>query len=294
MTKLPSDGELKAALDDVIARCPRTARVARDPVGIVRRFRLPAEQEVVGLLASTFAFGNVTTILQKVEEALARVGTPLLGRIDALGLDGLVDAFDGFRHRLFVGEDVARLLHGARCVQREAGSLGAAFAAQLAESAGEGGDPDLQRALAGLVARIRSAGGLVTSGKRRGPAHMLPDVLRGSGAKRLLLYLRWMVRAEDGVDLGLWPVPASALVIPVDTHIKKLAQNLGLTRRTDTSWKTATEITARLRRFDPADPVKYDFSLCHLGMVQQCPSRRDAAACEGCGVRPICRHWRRR
>jgi uncharacterized protein (TIGR02757 family) len=293
MTKLPSDGELKAALDDVLFRCPRTARVARDPVGIVRRFRLPAEQEVVGLLASTFAFGNVTTILQKVEDALARVGTPLLGRIDALGLPGLITAFEGFRHRLFVGEDVARLLHGARRVQREAGSLGAAFASALAASE-EGGGPDLQQALAAFVTRIRDAGGLVTSGKRRGPAHMLPDVLRGSGAKRLLLYLRWMVRADDGVDLGLWPVAASTLVIPVDTHIQKLAQNLGLTRRTDTSWKTASEITARLRRFDPADPVKYDFSLCHLGMVQQCPSRRDAKACEGCGVRPICRHWRSR
>ncbi len=293
MTKLPSDGELKAALDDVLFRCPRTARVARDPVGIVRRFRLPAEQEVVGLLASTFAFGNVTTILQKVEDALARVGTPLLRRIDALGLPGLITAFQGFRHRLFVGEDVARLLYGARRVQREAGSLGSAFAAALAAS-GEGSGPDLQQALAAFVTRIRDAGGIVTGGKRRGPAHMLPDVLRGSGAKRLLLYLRWMVRAEDGVDLGLWPVPASALVIPVDTHIQKLAQNLGLTRRTDTSWKTATEITARLRRFDPGDPVKYDFSLCHLGMVQQCPSRRDAEACEGCGVRPICRHWRSR
>lgn len=293
MTKRPSDGELKAALDDVLFRCPRTARVARDPVGIVRRFRLPAEQEVVGLLASTFAFGNVTTILQKVEDALARVGAPLLGRIDALGLPGLITAFEGFRHRLFVGEDVARLLHGARRVQREAGSLGAAFAAELAASE-EGSGPDLQRALAAFVTRVRQAGGLVNGGERRGPAHMLPDVLRGSGAKRLLLYLRWMVRAEDGVDLGLWPVPASALVIPVDTHIQKLAQNLGLTRRTDTSWKTATEITARLRRFDPGDPVKYDFSLCHLGMVQQCPSRRDATACEGCGVRPICRHWRSR
>ncbi len=291
MTKSPSDVEIQAALDDVRIRCSRTARVARDPVGIVRRFRLPAEQEVVGLLASTFAFGNVTTILQKVEDALSRVGAPLLARIDALGLPGLVAALEGFRHRLFVGDDVARLLYGARRVQREAGSLGAAFAAELAAS---GAEPDLQRALAGFVTRIREAGGLVTGGKRRGPAHMLPDVLRGSGAKRLLLYLRWMVRAEDGVDLGLWPVPPSALVIPVDTHIQKLAQNLGLTRRTDTSWKTASEITARLRRFDPSDPVKYDFSLCHLGMVQQCPSRRDEAACEGCGVRPICRHWRRR
>ncbi len=292
MKKL-SDDELKAALDQVFERCPRTERVARDPVGIVRRFRTPAEQELVGLLASTFAFGNVTTILQKVEEALGRVGAPLLRRIDAHGLPGLLTAFEGFRHRLFVGEDVARLLHGARRVQREAGSLGAAFAAAY-EASGEASAPDLQRALAAFVGRIREAGGLFPHGRRRGPAHMLPDVLRGSGSKRLLLYLRWMIRAEDGVDLGLWPVPMSALVIPVDTHIHKLAQNLGLTRRSDTSWKTAAEITARLRRFDPEDPVKYDFSLCHLGMVQQCPSRRDAEACEGCGVRPICRHWRGR
>jgi hypothetical protein len=70
-----------------------------------------------------------------------------------------------------------------------------------------------------------------------------------------------------------------------------LALNLGLTRRQSLSWRTAEEITAALRRFDPRDPAKYDFALCHLGMVQRCPSRRDARRCEGCGVRPVCRHW---
>jgi endonuclease III len=105
-----------------------------------------------------------------------------------------------------------------------------------------------------------------------------------------------MVRPADGVDLGLWAkvgVPTSVLLCPVDTHIHKLSLNLGLTRRRDLSWATAEEITKGLARLDPDDPVKYDFSLCHLGMLQRCPSRRDPARCEGCGVMPVCRHWTR-
>ena len=80
---------------------------------------------------------------------------------------------------------------------------------------------------------------------------------------------------------------------PVDTHIHKLAKNLGFTRRNDLSWRTTEEITYALAAFDEADPVKYDFALCHMGMLQRCPSRRDAEKCEGCGVKPVCRHWRR-
>jgi hypothetical protein len=101
-----------------------------------------------------------------------------------------------------------------------------------------------------------------------------------------------MVRPADGIDLGLWSVPAARLVIPVDVHIHKLARNLGLTRRRDLSWTTSVEITRALGRFDRSDPTRYDFSLCHMGMVQRCPSRADAARCEGCGVRPVCVRWR--
>ncbi len=106
-----------------------------------------------------------------------------------------------------------------------------------------------------------------------------------------MLLLRWMARPADGVDLGLWSIPAALLLVPVDTHIHKLGRNLGLTLRNDVSWTTAEEITAALRRYDAADPVKYDFSLCHLGMLQHCPSRRDPTRCEGCGVKSVCRHW---
>jgi uncharacterized protein (TIGR02757 family) len=108
-----------------------------------------------------------------------------------------------------------------------------------------------------------------------------------------MLLLRWMVRPNDGVDVGDWPLSTSLLLVPVDTHIHKLSRNLGFTKRSTVSWKTAEEITQALRRYDPVDPTKYDFALCHLGMIQRCPSRRDPVRCEGCGIRSVCRHWAR-
>jgi uncharacterized protein (TIGR02757 family) len=286
-----------ATLDEVRARCDIEARLARDPVGTVHRYTDPLDQEIVGLIASSIAFGNVTTIRAKLDDALARLG-PSPARI---GDDEkrAHAAMRGWIHRVFRGEDIARLLVGARAVQREAGTLGAAFARELdtaPEADGQSG-PDVRGALARWTALIRDRGGLARSAartKRRGPAHLLPDSHGSSGSKRLLLYLRWMVRPADGVDLGLWSkvVDPSVLLCPVDTHIHKLSRNLGFTSRADLSWTTTEEITRALSRFDPTDPVKYDFALCHMGMLQRCPSRRDPARCDGCGVKPVCRHWR--
>jgi uncharacterized protein (TIGR02757 family) len=102
-----------------------------------------------------------------------------------------------------------------------------------------------------------------------------------------------VVRPDDGVDLGLWAqVAPSVLLVPVDTHIHKLANNLGLSERRTLTWQTAEEITAALREHEARDPARFDFPLCHMGMLQRCPSRRDEVRCEGCGVRSVCRHWR--
>jgi uncharacterized protein (TIGR02757 family) len=100
-----------------------------------------------------------------------------------------------------------------------------------------------------------------------------------------------MVRGPDAVDLGAWRgiVPAAALVVPLDTHVHRVARCLGLTRRRDASWRTAEEITAALRRVDPDDPVRYDFALCHLGMSGACPARRDRARCAPCPLAAACR-----
>ncbi len=128
----------------------------------------------------------------------------------------------------------------------------------------------------------------------RGLRHLLPDPAGPGASKRWNLYLRWMVRGPDAVDLGLWhEVPASALVVPLDTHVHRVARALGLTARPDASWRTAEEITAALALLDPQDPVRYDFALCHLGMSGACPARRERARCEACVLGEECLAWAR-
>jgi len=289
---------VKEALDVVRARADLRVRRAADPVEFVHRQRIREDREIVALVAASCALGNVKAIRQKLAELLDRVGPhPARAAADP---EALAARLAGFKHRLFRGEDLARLLVGARAVQRASGSLGVAFTRELRridrEEPTRSPEDRVREALASFCDRIRAAGGLAKAGEqdpsgRRGPLHLLADPRAGSAAKRLLLFLRWMVRPADGIDLGLWPVPPSRLLVPVDVHIHKLARNLGLTRRKDLSWKTSVEITRALSRFDPDDPTRYDFSLCHMGMVQRCPSRRDEARCEGCGVRPVCIHW---
>lgn len=278
----PREARLREALDEVRARCAVEARRAADPVELVHRYADPEDRELVALIASAMAFGNVKALRAKIADALERLGPEVARAADDPA--GVRAKLRGWKHRIYTAGDLAGLVIGARRVQRERGSLGGA----LAEELGRAGD--LRAALTAWTAAIRRAGGLDRRGTR-GAAHILADPGKGSASKRLLLLLRWMARPADGVDLGVWPIPASALLVPVDTHIQKLGYNIGLTDRRATTWKTAEEITASLRRFDPADPVKYDFALCHLGMLQRCPSRRDPARCEGCGVMPVCRHW---
>ncbi len=294
------DAAVKSALDLVRAREDLQARRGSDPVEFVHRQRSREDREIVALVAASCAFGNVKAIRMKLTELLDRVGPrPARAADDP---EALGRRLAGFKHRVFRGEDLAKLLVGARRVQRASGSLGAAFQGALARVDREdhATEPEarMREALASFCDRIRAEGGLPRAGERdpsgrRGPSHLLSDARAGSGAKRLLLFLRWMVRPADGIDLGLWAVPAQRLLVPVDVHIHKLARNLGLTRRRDLSWKTSVEITRALARFDAADPTRYDFSLCHMGMVQRCPSRPDEKRCEGCGVRPVCVHWAR-
>ena len=127
----------------------------------------------------------------------------------------------------------------------------------------------------------------------RGLDHLLPDPARGGSCKRLLLFLRWMARGPDGVDFGLWKLPTSRLVIPLDTHIARISRLLGLTTRNDLSWKTAADITASLALLDANDPVKYDFALCHYGMSGVCPAKPVRENCRRCALQTTCRVGRR-
>jgi uncharacterized protein (TIGR02757 family) len=265
-------------LDSLLATANHGAHVANDPISFVHVASVE-DREVVALIASSLAFGGVTVIRRSIADVLARLdGRPALVS-GSSSLVRLEARLDGFVHRVYRGVDVAHLLHHAARLRAAHGSLGAFFALEL-DSTG-----DFREACARLCDALRGPS------PSRGLSHLVPDPRKGSACKRLLLFLRWMVRGPDAVDFGLWAVSPRRLVIPVDTHVLRISQNLGFTSRTDASWKTAEEITASLARFSPEDPVRYDFALCHLGISRDCPSRQDEKKCARCVVRAVCRVW---
>jgi uncharacterized protein (TIGR02757 family) len=118
--------------------------------------------------------------------------------------------------------------------------------------------------------------------------YFFPRPSAGSACKRLNLFLRWMVR-RDEVDLGVWKnVPASKLIVPLDTHVIRLGRCLRLTRYTSPGWRMAADITTSLRELNPNDPVSFDFSLCHVGMMNACGFGRKQGDSQ-CPLRGLCR-----
>jgi uncharacterized protein (TIGR02757 family) len=277
-------------LDRFERRFDKGARLGFDPVELPRRHADPADQEVAGLFAAALAYGRADLFKPVLERVLGEMGPSPAAFCDRFARAPHA-AFDGFLYRFNRPADLRALAAAVGHARREHGSLGGRFAALLRDAAAA--PEPLRAALARFGRELREAPPALAQLAGRGPrglAHLLPDAALPGACKRWNLYLRWMVRGPDEVDLGAWRgVPASALVVPLDTHVARVARYLGLTDRADMSWRTAAEITDNLRRLDPSDPVRFDFVLCHLGMSGACPLRRDPARCATCPLSPACR-----
>jgi uncharacterized protein (TIGR02757 family) len=258
---------------------------ATDPIQIVSRFRDPADREVVGFCAAALAFGRVASVLRSIERLVEVMGHSPATFVRSFSPLKDSQALLPIIHRWTKGEDLSALLVILQHMLRR-GSIETFFL--------EGYDPaarDISGALESFSTRALAVDLRSIYGRRRprpGVAYFFPRPSGGGACKRLNLYLRWMVR-RDAVDFGLWKnVPSSKLIIPLDTHVIRVGRCLGLTRYTSPGWKMATEITESLRELDPLDPVKYDFSICHLGMADQCGLNRSQADSR-CPLRGLCR-----
>ncbi len=264
---------VRGVLEGFLASRDRARALAADPVSLPRRYVSVDDREVAGLVVSCVAFGRVASIRAKAGDALRRLGPSPSSAVDALTPAQSRTLLKGWRHRMAGPEHLAALLLGIGRVRRKHGSLGNAFRAAF-EKHGE-----LQGALGDFVDGIGPVGG-----------NLLAHPRLGGACKRLNLYLRWMVRPDDGVDLGVWQgIPASALVMPLDTHIHRVSRYVGLTRLKTPRWETAASITRSLARMAPADPLRYDFALCHLGISGECRGKRVDEVCARCDLREICR-----
>jgi len=261
----------KALLDALEQLCQRYDRrfLETDPIGIVRRFDDPEDREIVGLIAAGLAYGRVASIRGSLVSLLARLGARPSRFVASFDPARDASRFDGFVHRFTRGRDIALLLHLVRQAKDHAGSLESYFVDGDADPNSPTVGPaldDFGRRLFALDAGPFAREGVVP--RRDGARWLLPVPGGGSACKRSCLFLRWMVRPDDGVDCGVWTrISPSRLVLPLDTHLLRVVRALGWTRRKSAGWPMALEATERLRALDPADPVRFDFALSRLGIL---------------------------
>src|SRR6185436_9905854 len=224
--------------------------------------------------------------LNSIETLLAAMGSQPARFVRSFDPQRDRAAIDPVVHRWIRGRDLVALVLVLQRMLREAGSLERFFVA-----GDDPATPHIGPALDAFSTRaldmdLRAAYGRVP--KRPGVCYFFPRPSAGSACKRLNLFLRWMVR-RDEIDFGTWTlVSPSRLIIPLDTHVIRLGRCLRLTRYSTPGWRMAAEITASLRSIREADPVRYDFSLCHVGMMNACGYGRPQGDRQ-CPLRGMCR-----
>ena len=299
MKTLPGGSPLKPTLDRLYADYNH-ADSATDPIQIVRRYTRPDDREVVAFCAASLAFGRVASVLQSIERLMtvfAHRGDRPADFVRRFDPRRDAPAFKGLVHRWIRERDLVALVWILKQMLDRSATLEDFFLEGYDPAAGDVAtalDSFSERAMAldltAAYGRPTHSGQAPStrSGQARGVAYFFPRPSKGSACKRLNLFLRWMVR-RDALDLGVWTrVSPSKLIVPLDTHVIRVGRCLQLTRYTSPGWAMARDITASLQRIDPADPIRYDFSICHLGMMNACGFSRAQGDAQ-CPLRGVCR-----
>ncbi|MEM1323970.1 MAG: TIGR02757 family protein [Bacteroidota bacterium] len=251
---------LQSFLDQCVQQYNTPGFIEDDPICIPHRFSKLQDIEISGFWVAILAWGQRKTIINKANE--------LMQLMDHAPHDFIVNhnekdrqAFLGFKHRTFQATDCLYFLEYLQHYYRQHNSLEEAFARHLPSEA-----PTIEKALIGFREDFFS----LPYFPQRTQKHIATPA-RNSSCKRLNMFLRWMVREDDkGVDFGLWKrIRPAQLLMPLDVHVERIARRYGLLERKQRDWKAVLELTERLRQFDPQDPVKYDFALFGVGVLEK-------------------------
>ncbi len=233
--------------------------IATDPIQIPKRFTKKEDIEISAFLAAVIAWGQRTAIINSANRLLTWMqDTPHTFIMNFTESD--LKPFEKFVHRTFNGDDCLTFLHALKRIYKNEGGLEKVFKSALI---GEKSNPG--RGLSRFKSSFFHGDHLPRTRKH------LPDPFQGSAAKRMNMYLRWMVRRDEaGVDFGIWRTfdPAN-LYIPLDVHTARVARKLGLLQRKQNDWKAVIELTQKMRKIDPIDPARLDFALFGLGAFEK-------------------------
>lgn len=227
-----------------------------DPLQFVHLYTAKKEIETAAFISSVFAYGNVKQIINTLDKIFYAAGKSPYNFVYTYSSED-ADKLRNIKHRFYAEDDIDSFFRIYKTVLHENDSLEKLFLKYYNPS-----DINIKNALNNFSKRFLSAAERITPGIK----FMFPLPERGSTCKRMNLFLRWMVR-KDELDPGIWSgVNPDKLIIPVDTHVARICKELKLTKKKNLSWNMAEEITENLKKFDPADPVKYDFAICHIGI----------------------------
>ncbi len=243
----------KKSLERLYRKYNRRKYIHPDPLEFIYKYESDSDREVVGLIASSLAYGRVSHILKSVSHVLSVLGPSPARHVRKVSARSLSYSFRGFKHRFTTDRNMTDLLVGIKRILSDYGSLKSCFLSFY---------DDTQR---DYLASITGFTGVLTADMSYN-CFLAPSPSAGSACKRMNLYLRWMVRKDD-VDPGCWrELPHSKLVVPLDVHMFNIANTLCLTSRKSADIATAMEVTEAFRKINPNDPVKYDFSLTRTGI----------------------------
>ncbi len=287
----PRDAEkrLKLCLEEIYSKFEESYLYS-DPLGFVHKFEDPRDIEIAGFIASGFAFGSVAQIikfLERIDGILNHRPYEFLLNYDA---ETGLRLFKGLYYRFIKEKDIAALFLTLSGIVKKYGSIEKFFMEGYKPS-----DLNLKNAISSFSKRaielidFTFVYGSVYPDEGSRVCFFFSSPEDNSPCKRINLFLRWMVRSSDNLDFGIWNgIEPYRLIMPVDTHIARISRYIGLTKYKNPSFKMAEEITLNLKKLDYSDPVKYDFAITRLGILDLCPRNRNIEKCEGCPIINIC------
>ena len=254
-----------------------------DPLQFVYRYSNRGDMEIAAFLAAELAYGRVQQIQKSLVELLGRMGDSPCRFVQGFGETERRMLRD-FKHRFTTGDDISDLLILLKKVLSRYGSIQEFFVQGY-----NPGDKNIIPALSKFCDLLLDMYAKTHNGHiRKGLGYLLTKPAAGSACKRLNLFLRWMVR-EDEVDAGLWKsIDKAKLIVPVDVHMGRLCRILGLYSKKTVSLITALKITDSFKEIEPADPVKYDFALSRIGILENCTGS-ERPSCSSCDLSGLCK-----
>lgn len=249
--------DIKLLLDERVKRYNNRDFIDTDPIQIPHKFDRKEDIEIAGLLTATIAWGQRKSIIANANRWIELMDNAPYDFVMEHSADDL-ESMKSFFHRTFNGDDATFFIHSLKNIYRHHGGLEALFTRGFI----------FENSVSSSLSYFRRV--FLEIPHEKHVTKHLSDVTANSGAKRLNMFLRWMVRSDDfGVDFGLWKqLPMSSLMLPLDVHTGDVARGLGLLNRKQNDWKAVEEITQILRQMDPHDPVKYDFALFGIGAFE--------------------------